>query len=88
MLSQPAKLVKERYKDKTHKPQRRKAIQPSKATRYHNWFSPFLFKQIDDAQQRSGGPRWSTTAIVYDLKWKDITSFTLLNQTTVDGWID
>ena len=87
-LSRPGKLVKERYKEKTRKPQGRKAIRPSKATRYHNWFSPFLFKQIDDARRRSGGPRWSTTAIVYDLKRKDITSFARLNRTTVDGWID
>lgn len=54
---------------------------------YHNWFTPFLFKQIDDARRRSG-PRWSTTAIVKDLKRKDITSFARLNRTTVDGWID
>ena len=87
-LSRPARSVKERIKEKTRKPQGRKAIRPSKATKYHNWFTPFLFKQIDDARRRSGGPRWSTTAIVNDLKRKDITTFACLNRTTVDGWID
>jgi hypothetical protein len=87
-LSRPAKLIKKQCKDQTRKPQGRKAIRPSKATKYHNWFTPFLFKQIDDTRRRSGGPRWSTTAIVKDLKQRDITSFARLNWTTVDGWID
>ena len=87
-LSRPARSAKERFIEKTRKPQGRKAIQPSKATKYHNWFTPFLFKQIDDARRRSGGPRWSTTAIVNELKRKDITTFAGLNRTTLDGWID
>jgi hypothetical protein len=84
-LSRPARSVKEKFREKTRKPQGRKAIRPSKAIKYHNWFTPFLFKQIDDARRRSGGPRWSTTAIVNDLKRKDITTFARLNRTTVDG---
>ena len=87
-LSRPARSAKERFIEKTCKPQGRKAIQPSKAMKYHNWFTPFLFKQIDDARRRSGGPRWSTTAIVNELKRKDITTFAGLNRTTLDGWID
>ena len=49
VLSRPAKLVKKEFKEQTRKPQGRKAIRPCKATIYHNWFTPFLFKQIDDA---------------------------------------
>ena len=88
VLSRPARLFKKECKEQTRKPQGRKTIRPSKATVYHNWFTPFLFKQIDDARRRSGGPRWSTTAIVNDLKQKDLTTFGCLNRTTVDCWID
>lgn len=35
-----------------------------------------------------GGPQWSTRKIVKELKKKDPDTFTGLNHTTVDGWID
>ena len=56
--------------------------------KYHNWFTPFLFKQIDNVRILVGGPLWCTRKIVRELEKKDPKTFAGLNRTTVDGWID
>lgn len=36
----------------------------------------------------AGGPRWSTRAIVRELKKRDLKTFDRLSHTTINGWID
>ncbi len=87
-LSRPIREGERKFKAKRKKPQGRKETHQSKNAIYHNWFSPFLFKQIDNARIFAGGPKWSTRAIVSDLKKRDGVVFAKLNRTTVDLWID
>jgi hypothetical protein len=60
-LSRPAHALKERLREQNRKPQGRKAFRQSQKTIYHNWFTPFLFKQIENARIVAGGPKWSTS---------------------------
>src|SRR6267378_7694451 len=83
-LSRPARALKKTLKEKTQKPQGRKAFRPGKLAIYHNWFTPFLFKQIDKARIVAGGPKWSTHAITKELKKDDPETFLSLNRTTID----
>jgi hypothetical protein len=80
--------VERKLKAKNRKPQGRKTIHEPGNAIYHNWFTPFLFKQIENSRILAGGPKWSTRAIVRDLKKRDPVVFGKLNRTTVDGWID
>ncbi|KAM6491985.1 hypothetical protein JOM56_012623 [Amanita muscaria] len=87
-LSRPARMLKGKFKEHNRKPQGRKAShQPRKAI-YHNWFSPFLFKQIEGARIAAGGPTWSTSAIVKELQKRDWDTFKALRRTTLNDWID
>ena len=56
-LSRPAHHFKRKIKDETRKPQGRKAIRTEKMTKNINWFTPFLFWQIDQARISAGGPK-------------------------------
>lgn len=88
-LSRPARVIKRRYKEENRKPQGRKKLRSGKAVVYHtNWTSPFLWRQIEAACRRSGGPTWSTTGIVKDLQSRDPNTFNGLARQTMDGWID
>ena len=74
--------------EKCRKPQGRKRKQKDTKGKYHNWLSPFLFTQIKTARILSGGPKWSTQAIVHDLKKKDPKTFQGLSHSTINRWID
>ena len=88
-LSRPARDIVQKLKEKTRKPQGRKVkVHEHENATYHNWFTPFLFNQIENARIIAGGPKWSTRNIVNELKKKDHNTFAKLNRTTVDGWID
>ena len=87
-LSHPLRGLQKRLKEKRRKPQGRKALHQPGSAKHHNWFSPFLFKQIDDARIRAGGPTWSTVAIVKELQKQDYTTFQFLSRTTINEWID
>ena len=88
-LSRPARTIVQKMKEKTRKPQGRKAIlHEHENAKYHNWFTPFLFAQIENARILAGGPQWSTRKIVLELKKKDYKTFAGLNRTTIDGWIN
>jgi hypothetical protein len=87
-LSRPVRQAERKFKEKTRKPTGRKATHQSKDAKYHNWFTPFLFKQIENAKNFAGGPKWSTRAIVKNLKMRDPIVFKNLNRTTIDSWID
>jgi hypothetical protein len=87
-LSRPARSLKAKFKAKVRKASGRKSKNTEKRTKYHNWFSPFLFKQIELARINSGGPKWSTRAITRELQKRDFETFKGLKRTTMDGWID
>jgi hypothetical protein len=89
-LSRPEWQTKRKFKAKTRKPPGRKATHQPKDATYHNWFTPFLFNQIENARIFAGGPKWSTRAIVKVLKLRDPVVFAklLVNWTTIDMWID
>lgn len=87
-LSRPERQTERKFKAKTRKPSGRKATHQPKDARYHNWFTPFLFNQIENARIFAGGPKWSTRAIVKVLKLRNPVVFAKLNRTTIDMWID
>ena len=87
-LSRPAKVLNRNFMEKRRKPQGRKRKHHDLKGKYHNWLSPFLFTQIETARVTSGGPKWSTRAIVYVLKKKDPKTFQGLSRSTINRWID
>ena len=87
-LSRPARTLKRKFKDRTRKPQGQKAFRSPREARYTNWFSPFLFQQIENARIMAGGPTWSTRAIERELKKKDSVTFKAFSRKTLDTWID
>ena len=87
-LSRPAKVLNRNFMEKRRKPQGRKRKLKDPKGKYHNWLSPFLFTQIEAARVSSGGPRWSTRAIVHILKKNDPKTFQGLNRSTINRWID
>ena len=83
-LSRPLRRAEKKFRAKRRKPQGRKTIcQPHDAILY-NWFTLFLFRQIENSRIHAGGPKWSTQAIVRDLKKRDSVVFRKLSRTTMD----
>ena len=70
------------------KPQGQKAFRTEKQVKHHNWFTPFLFKQIENARIAAGGPKWSTRAVERELKKRDPVVFKDFSHTTMNEWID
>jgi hypothetical protein len=87
-LSRPAHSLNAKFKEKVRKPSGQNSKNKEKHIKYHNWFTPFLFKQIEAVCIKSGGLKWSTRAITRDLQKKDFVTFKGLSRTTMDGWID
>jgi len=87
-LTRPARSLKKKFKNEIRKPQGRKAFHTEKKVKYHNWFTPFVFKQIENARIEAGGPNWSTRAIERELKKKDPIVFKDFRRQTLDEWID
>ena len=87
-LSRPAQALNWNFMEKQRKPQGRKQNHTNPKSKYHNWFTPFLFTQIETARVTSGGPRWSTRAIVKALKKRDLETFQGLSCSTIDRWIN
>jgi hypothetical protein len=55
--SRPARSLNVQFKEKVWKPAGRKKINPTADAKYHNWFTPLLFKQIESARIQAGGPK-------------------------------
>jgi len=87
-LSRPARSMKEKMQAKKRKPQGRKSKKEKQPAKYTNWHLPMLFNQIELARVSTGGPRWSTCAIVHELQKRDYETFKGLCHTTLDEWID
>ena len=87
-LSHPEHAQKERvrqkkkYKGRTRKHEAHDAV-------YHNWFSPFLWSQIDGAVKHpSVGNNMSSWYLIKVLKLKDPVVFAQLSRSTIKNWID
>lgn len=52
-----------------------------------NWFTPFLWTQIETATIRAGKP-WSPRAIVKEAQKLNMKSFSRLTEQVVGRWID
>ena len=87
-LTRPTRSLKKKFKNETRKPQGRKAFHTKKQAKYHNWFTPFIFKQIEKARIAAGGPNWSTQEIEHELKKYDPVVFKYFRRQTLDEWID
>jgi hypothetical protein len=56
---------------------------------YHNWFSPFLWSQIElGAKHPSVRKSLSTYQLVKVMQQKDPITFGGLSRSTIEGWID
>jgi hypothetical protein len=86
-LSRPARSLNHKFKDKTKKCTGRKRKTPIRSAKYHNWHTPFIWRQIQLAAKRVGW-RMSATEIVRDLQKHDPEVFAGLRRTTVNSWID
>jgi hypothetical protein len=86
-LSHPAREIKKKLKEATRKPQGRKHKEKPYTALRCNWFTPFLFQQIEDARIAAGGATWSTRAIVRELRKRN-KNFFKLNRSTMEYWIN
>ncbi|KAN0105518.1 hypothetical protein V8E52_010957, partial [Russula decolorans] len=87
-LSRPDRAHNESLRKK-NKPQGRKQKHLKKDAKYHNWFSPFLWSQIEaGAKHISVGKSMSTYYLVKVMQQKDPITFGGLSRSTIEGWID
>lgn len=65
----------------------RKREHDQQSAKYTNWFSPFIWRQIELAARHAGRP-WSPRAIVREAKKIDRDVFARLTEQVVGRWID
>lgn len=87
-LSRPGRAHNERLR-KDKKPQGRKRQHEPQEAIYHNWHTPFLWRQIlEAARDPSVGKKMGSWMIMKVLRKKDAETFKALSHTTIEGWID
>jgi len=87
-LSRPRRAITLKFTDKHKKPQGRKAAAlPVQQAKYHNWFTPFAWSQIEIAVRQVGW-KMGASEIVAAAKRIDPVVFGGLRCTTVKSWID
>ena len=86
-LTRPARNLKEKMHAHSHKPQGQKLKHKPRPAKYHNWLTPFCWTQIVIVVKQVGW-RTSTTDIVNRLKKHDPVTFSQINRSTIEGWID
>jgi len=84
--SRPQRDYKEDSR-KGNKPCGRKRLHPPTKSKYTNWFSPFLWSQIETAAQQAGKP-WSPREITRRAKLLNKKAFEKLTEQVVGRWID
>jgi hypothetical protein len=72
---------------KDNKPAGHKQVHDQKAAKCTNWFSPFLWTQIEVAARCAGKP-WSPCVIAREAKKSDPKVFGRLMEQVVGRWID
>jgi hypothetical protein len=87
-LSRPNRAHNESLRGK-NKPQGHKQKHKKRDAKYHNWFSPFLWSQIEaGAKHPSVGKSMSTYYLVKVMQQQDPVTFKGLSHATIEGWID
>ena len=86
-LSWPRRAIKRNYKVEHRKPQGQKTTVCIRPAKYHNWFSPFVWSQIEIAVRQAGW-KMGASDIVNTAKRIDPVVFKGLSCTTVKSWID
>ena len=88
-LSRPNRGQKERTREERKKAQKtgRPRVHQAWDAVYHNWFRPFLWRQILAAGVKVGW-EMSASAIRNCLQKKDPAIFANISRTTISGWID
>jgi hypothetical protein len=84
--SRPHRQYKENSRA-LRKPAGRKRTNEQTVSKCTNWFSPFLWRQIEIAAKRAGRP-WSPSAIAREAKKIDPKVFGALTEQVVGRWID
>lgn len=84
--SRPHRQYEEDEK-KNNRPARCKRVHQQKKAVLTNWFSPFLWTQIELAAQRAGKP-WSPCAILKQAQQIDSQVFKQLTKQVIGHWID
>jgi hypothetical protein len=84
--SRPRRQFKEDQRLK-NKPAGRKRKREQTEAKYVNWFTPFLWSQIEDAVIRAGKP-WSPRQILRESKNINPKSFSRLTEQLIGRWID
>lgn len=85
-LSRPAREIKARLQEKNRQPQGRPKTSVNRPAMYTNWFTPFAWQCIKDAQVKAAS--WSATSIANVLKQSHPSIFSRIRPSTIDGWID
>lgn len=83
-----AKAAIKKSKNKIRKPSGQKSFLPEKKSMYTNWFTPFLFQQIEEVWIVTGDSKWSTRAIEQELKKSSPDVFRNFRHTTLNEWIN
>ncbi|KAF8808295.1 hypothetical protein BYT27DRAFT_7041201, partial [Phlegmacium glaucopus] len=86
-LSRPGRAIKRKFKSEHKKPQGQKAKVLVQQAKYYNWFSPFLWSQIEVAVKQVGW-KMGASEIVDAVKRINPVNFEGLSRTTVKSWID
>lgn len=84
--SRPRRDYKEDAR-KRNKPSGRKRLHEPTKSKLTNWFSPFLWSQIETAAQQAGKP-WSPREITRRAKLLNKKAFDKLTEQVVGRWID
>jgi hypothetical protein len=86
-LSRPAREIQKKIKIAKRKPQGPMPHKVPRPAKYMNWFSPFLWSQINTAARITGW-KMSATEIVHELRKHNPETFGKISRTTVNEWID
>lgn len=84
--SRPRRKFKEDLREQNKPAGRKNTIKATEA-KYMNWYTPFLWTQIEDAALCAGKP-WSPREIVREAKRLNPKSFSRLTEQVLGRWID
>ena len=86
-LTRLARQLNEKLRAKNRKPQGRKRKHEPHPAKYHNWLTPFCWKDIILVMKQVGW-QMSASEIANGLKKQDPDTFGKINHNTIEGWID
>lgn len=84
-LSRPERHTITRIHDKNKSNVGVKPTHERKGAVYANWHTPFLWRQVEEAQRVAG---WSSRGIQRELQRRDPELFNCISHTTIQAWFD